>query len=498
MTDRSVTAAADVTEPTRPARPSLGVFAVTAAGGLLVSLDVSIANALLPAIGRDFTDDSRAALSWVITGYAIVFAAVLVPAGRVADRAGRRRTYAGGLAVFALGSLVCGLAPSLGVLLAGRLLQGVGAAAASPASLALLLAHCSPRDRSSYAARWTGAAATGVCLGPLVGGALTDAGDWRLAFLVNLPVAAAVMVCAPRLLPETPRHPGRPLPDPLGAVVFALAAASVTLVLSEISTWGAGSPRSIGGLVAAVTLTVLFVRRATRVEEPLLDVALLRNRRVAAAAVVTCCYAAGFFGFLLTMMLFFVDRWHLGVVVAGAAVLPTGVVVIIATTHVGRAADQVGHRLLLAVGAAVMAATLLASAASLGGSGFEARWLVLGPVMGLGIGLCYPVLAGAAVHGLPAGDLAAASALNQCARQLGAAVGVAAAVGILGSTATPTLDRFHTAWVVGALFSAAAVAAASLIPRDSSSRRPRQDAGAPTSPPTIEELPCGPQPWSTR
>src|SRR5262245_5205595 len=225
--------------------PGAGVFVVTAVGGLLVSLDVSVANALLPAIGRDFAGDGRAALSWVITGYAIVFAAALVPAGRVADRAGRRRTYLAGLGIFAGGSLLCGIAPDLDVLLAGRTLQGLGAAAASPASLGLLLAAWEDRHRAQYAARWTGAAAVGVCLGPLVGGAVTTAVDWRWAFLVNLPVVAAVAVAAPRLLPESPRHPGRPLPDPVGAVVFAVAAAALTLVLSETTTWGVVSARTL-------------------------------------------------------------------------------------------------------------------------------------------------------------------------------------------------------------------------------------------------------------
>jgi MFS family permease len=206
-------------------RPRRGAFAVTAAGALLVSLDVSVANALMPAIGADFRGDGRAAVSWVITAYAIVFAATLVPAGRVADRAGRRRTYLGGLAVFALGSVVCGVAPDLGVLLAGRVVQGVGAAAASPASLGLLLAATDSRDRATYTARWTGAAALGMTLGPFVGGALTSLGDWRWAFWVNVPIVAATALAAPRVLPETPRIPGRRLPDPAGAVLLMLGAA---------------------------------------------------------------------------------------------------------------------------------------------------------------------------------------------------------------------------------------------------------------------------------
>ena len=455
-----------------PMVPSAAVFAVTALGGLLVSLDVSIANSLLPAIGHDYAGDGRAALSWVITGYAIVFAAALVPAGRVADRAGRRRTYVGGLVLFGLGSVVCGVSPALPVLLLGRALQGLGAAAASPASLGLLLSASDGRLRARYAARWTGAAAAGVCLGPLVGGAVTSAAGWRWAFLVNVPIALVLAAAASRVVPETPRHPGRSLPDPLGAVAFALAAAALTLVLSEITTWGAFSARTLGGLAVAALASCWFVRRSREVAEPMLDLALLRNRRVAVSAGVATLYAAGFFGFLLTFMLFFVAHWHLGLVAAGAAVLPTGLVVIGLTTQVGRLSEVVGHRLPLTVGAALMAATLAASAASLGGHRFEDRWLALGVVMGLGIGLCYPVLAGAAVHGLAAADLAAATAINQCARQVGAAVGVAASVGILGEAASPSIARFHAAWLLGAVFCLAASATAAFIPRGSRGLHP--------------------------
>jgi EmrB/QacA subfamily drug resistance transporter len=453
------------------ASPHWAVFAVTAMGGLMVSLDVSIANALLPAIGADFPGDGRAALSWIITGYAIVFAAALVPAGRVADRAGRRRTYVGGLAVFAAGSVLCGVAPGLGVLLVGRVIQGLGAAAASPASLGLLLAATDPSRRSLYAARWTGAAALGVCLGPFVGGLLTTVADWRWAFLVNIPLVAVVALAAPRVLHETPRHTGRRLPDPVGALAFALAAAALTLGLSEATTWGTGSLRTLGSLAVGVASAALFVRRSSRVAEPLLDLSLLANRRVAVAAATTFLYAAGFFSLLLTFMLFFVARWDLTLVQAGAAVLPMGVVVVALTTSVGRLADVVGYRLPLVAGAGFMALGLALSARWVGGSDFEMRWIPLAVFIGVGIGLCYPLLAAAAVHGLPAAHLAAATAINQCARQVGAALGVAGAVGVLGPSTSPSLGRFHAAWLVAAGFCAVAAATAGLIP----GRSPRPD-----------------------
>jgi EmrB/QacA subfamily drug resistance transporter len=444
--------------------PRRGVFAVTAAGALLVSLDVSVANALMPAIGADFRGDGRAAVSWVITAYAIVFAATLVPAGRIADRAGRRRTYLGGLAVFALGSAVCGVAPSLPVLVAGRAVQGLGAAAASPASLGLLLAAVGSQGRANSVARWTGAAALGMTVGPFVGGFLTTLGDWRWAFLVNLPIIAGIALVAPRVLPETPRHPGRRLPDPVGAVVLTSSAAAVTLGLSEASDWGITSARVIGSLVVGLALAAWFVRRSAGVADPLLDLALLRHRRVAVAGAMTVLYAAALFSMVLSFMLFFVDRWRLDLVQAGAGVVPMGLVVVLLTTRVGRLADLVGYRTPVAAGAGLMSAGLGLSAVSLSGDHFAVRWIALAVVLGVGVGLCYPLLAAAAVHGLPQADLAAASALNQSGRQLGAALGVAMSVGVLGPAAAPSLSRFHAVWLVAAGCCALAALAATFLP----------------------------------
>lgn len=465
--------------------PRRGVFAVTAAGGLLVSLDVSVANALMPAIGADFRGDGRAAVSWVITAYAIVFAATLVPAGRIADRAGRRRTYLGGLAVFALGSVVCGVAPDLPVLVAGRAVQGLGAAAASPASLGLLLAAVGTDRRATYAARWTGAAAVGMTVGPFVGGFLTTLGDWRWAFLVNVPIVAAVAVGAPRALPETPRHPGRRLPDPVGALVLMLSAAAVTLGLTEASEWGLTSVRTLGSIAVGTVLAVAFVRRSGRVADPLLDLALLRHRRVAVAGGMSVLYAAGLFSIVLSFMLFFVGRWGLDLVQAGAGLVPVGLVVVLLTTRVGRLADLVGYRTPIAAGASLMTGGLALCAISLSGDHFAVRWLGLAVLLGVGVGLCYPLLAAAAVHGLDQADLAAASALNQSGRQLGAALGVATSVGVLGTSAVPSLGRFHAVWLVAAGFCALAAVAAVLLPNGAADTR---RAGAVTTTPLSKEL----------
>jgi MFS family permease len=271
-------------------RPTRAVLLVAFAGAFLVSLDVSIANALLRAIGGTFRTGDRAALAWVITAYAIVYAAVLVPAGQLADRLGRRQVYRAGMCLFALGSVACGLAPDLGVLIGGRVVQGIGAATVSPASMGLLLAAVNQERRSTYAARWTGAAALGICAGPILGGTLTDVAGWRWAFLMPLAIIAIVFF-ADRGLPETPRSPSRAVSDPAGALLLAAGTAALTFAISETPHYTVTNGRIVVALVGGAALICLFVRRCTRTPVPLLDLRLLRQRNTALATLAIGLYA---------------------------------------------------------------------------------------------------------------------------------------------------------------------------------------------------------------
>jgi EmrB/QacA subfamily drug resistance transporter len=432
------------------------VTAITMVGGFIVSMDVSIANAVLPAIGKTFDGVSRPALSWTITGYAIAFAAALVPAGRIADRAGRRRTFLGGLVVFALGSTLCGLAWDLPALLLGRVTQGVGAAAAQPASLGLLLAAGGPSRRPEMAARWSGAGAVGIALGPVIGGALTTLISWRFAFLVNLPIVAVAWLVGPRVLPETERHPGRPLPDPLGAILLASSAALLTLGISELSGWGAADPRTLGGLTLGVAAAYAFLRRSRATPEPLLDLSLFRRRAVALVTVTTVFYSAGFFGLLFSFILFLTGAWHLTTIEAGLCIVPMAGTVVVLSLRVGALAQRHGFRIPLAAGAGLAATGLALDAAIQSGHAFNPSWIAVAILIGTGVGLCYLLLGGAAVDGLPSHELASATAVNQCARQLGAALGVASTVAVLDAAGATTVSRFHLAWALCAAYLLAA------------------------------------------
>jgi EmrB/QacA subfamily drug resistance transporter len=448
---------------TRPRAVPRLAFALTCLGVFLVSLDVSITNAVLPAIGRTFAGESRQALAWTITAYAIAFAAALVPGGRLADRSGRRRVFVWGLGLFGAGSLICGAAPSLAVLIGGRVVQGLGAAVAQPASLGLLLAVTEPSRRSEYTARWFGAGAVGIGLGPLVGGALTEVADWRLAFLVNVPLVAWALVAAPRALRETERHPGRSLPDPLGAVLLAFAAAALTLGIADLTSWGPTDPRTLAALGTGLLAGALFVRRCARNPDPLLHLELLRARTFARVTLGTLLYSAAFFGLIFTFILFLTGVWGLSTVEAGLGITPMAGIVVLLSQRVGGLADRVGFAKPLTGGVLLIAAGLLLAAVVADGDSFRPVWLVIVVICGFGIGLCYPLLGAAALVEMPAGDLAAATAINQCARQLGASFGIAVSVAALGSAARPTVSGFHLAWVLSAgLCLAAAPALASI------------------------------------
>lgn len=450
-------------------------FVATGLGSTLISLDVSVANSLLPSMGRSFGHPSRAALSWAITVYAITFAAVLVPAGGLADRIGRRRVCQWGLAAFAVASAACGLAPDLPVMLAGRVVQGAAAAALSPASLGLLLAVAPPGRRSVWTARWAGAGALGIGAGPLVAGVAAASLSWRAAFLLNVPLVAVALLASVGL-PESARHPGRRLPDPPGAVLLACGTALGVLGIAESPAWGALDGRTAGAVLGAAAILAWFVGRSLRRPEPLLDLRLLADRPTAAITTVTFAYSMAFFGLLYSFVAWLLGPWHLPLVDVGLALLPLPLTVVPLTLGVGHLAGRVGFRPLIAAGALCMAAGLVVQSRLSGAGGFDPLWLVATAVVGLGVGLCYPLLGAAAVAGLPAERLAAVSAVNQCARQVGAAVGIAVTVALLGTAGGAAAS--HRAWVASACCCGIAAALTSLMRRGAGVAAPVAQAPA--------------------
>lgn len=439
----------------------LPVFAVTVTGAFVVALDLSIVNVAFPSIEASFAEASTSTLSWVLTAYSVVFGALLLGAGRIADRSGRRLTFLVGLGVFTLGSLLCGAATSPALLIGGRVVQAIGAALLMPSSLALLLSATPDHLRTTAVATWGGISALAVACGPSIGAVLVDAGGWRWAFLVNLPVLAVAAVATPRVVHES--RAGGPPPDALGIALVSVAVASVALAITQGPEWGWTSAGVLGAAAASVGTGALAVHRARTHRAPAIDLSILAHRTTALANAGTVLYAIGFFAMLLANVLFLTSVWGWSTLAAGLAVTPGPVVVAVLSRPVGRLASRIGFRPLLIAGPLVFGAAQLWAAAMVPLEPDYLRWwLPQTLVTGLGVALTFPVLSAAAVAGLPPASFAAGGALNQTARQIGAVLGVALLVALLGTPASlaEAHDRFQLTWVVVAVAAAASAAVA--------------------------------------
>jgi EmrB/QacA subfamily drug resistance transporter len=432
----------------------------------MASLDLSIVNVAFPALERSFPHASRAALAWVITAYAIAFASLLVTAGRSADRLGRRRVFFAGVAGFAVGSALCGAAPTVGVLVGGRVFQGMGAALLLPASLGLLLESVPPDRRSQTVALWGGVGALAVATGPTLGAALISAGGWRWAFYVNLPVALIAVAVGRRILPADAGRPAAAGQDFAGVALISLALASLVLAVSDGPSWGWSSGRVAGALIVAALAGLVFVRRCLRRPEPVLDLRLFRARSFSVANGATLLYAMGFFAMLLGNILFLTGVWHYSILKAGLAVTPSPLIVAAVSGPAGRLAARVGFRPVIMIGSVFFAGGLIWFAAMTGTQPrYLAEWLPGSLIIGIGIGLTFPVLSAASVSRLPAERFAVGSAVNQTARQVGGALGIAVLVALLGNTGAPaaTIGHFRHLWEYAAGMAAASGLAAGLL-----------------------------------
>lgn len=434
----------------------------------MASLDLSIVNVAFPALERSFPSDPRASLAWVIIGYGIVFGSLLVVAGRTADRLGSRRVFFTGLGIFCLGSALCGFAPSVLLLVCGRLIQGLGAAALLPASLSLLLDAFPAERRSQVVALWGGVGALAVATGPSFGAALITVGGWRWAFFVNLPIGAFAWLAGRRVLSTVaPRRPDAS-PDYFGALLIAITLGALVLGISQGPAWGWASPRIIASFVVAVVIGAAFLIRSTRHPEPVLDLTLFRSRSFSVANAATFLYAMGFFAMLLGNILFLTSVWHYSILFAGLAVTPGPLVVAAVSGPAGRTAARVGFRRVLLVGFVVFVCGLSWFALRVGlDHDYLTVWLPGTLLIGLGIGLTFPVLSAAAVSSLHQERFAVGSAVNQTARQVGGAFGVALLVVILGTphNLPDALNHFHDLWWYAAATATLSGLACTLIRR---------------------------------
>lgn len=430
----------------------MAVLAVAGFGAFLAFLDSTIVNVAFPSIRVSFPGTSLSSLSWVLNAYNVVFAGFLVAAGRFADLLGRRRLFVLGTVLFTLSSAGCAAATSAGMLIGFRVLQGVGCAVLVPASLALVI-EAFPEDKVTEGITlWGATAALAAGLGPPIGGALVNAGNWRLAFLVNVPLGVVAVVVAQRAVVES-RAPGRRrLPDLRGAALLIGGFTFLTLGIVQGPDWGWTNLAVLGVLIAAVALLAAFAVQNGRHPAPVLDPALLRTRRFAVANLLTVVAGAGFYAYGLTHILWLRYVWHYSLLKAGLAVAPGAFAAAIAAAVLGRVAERRGHRPVIVVGAVIWALALTWYVTRIGvHPDFLGQWLPGQLISGIGVGATLPIAASAALVGVPGGRYAAASAAVSSTRQFGAVLGIAILVAIIGNpSAASAVTVFRHGWAFSA------------------------------------------------
>lgn len=463
------------TAPPGPGRVAVGPAPVGVVVGVLSlavfmsSLDLFIVNLAFPTISRSFRGTDLGSLSWVLNAYTIVFAAVLVPAGRFADRIGRRRVLVAGLVVFALGSTACGVAPDASLLVAARVLQAVGAGLMVPASLSLLLAAVPAETRTVAIGTWSGFAALGAAVGPVVGGLLVEI-SWRWVFWVNLPVAVVAVVASVRTLPESREHAVVPRPDLLGAALLAGAVGLVAYALVDAPIWGWGSIRFVVTLLGGAAVLGATVWRSSHHRAPVLELELFRSRSFSGAIAASILYYAGFGAFVLNSVEFLTGVWHYSAVRAGLAIGPGPLMVLpFARIAAPRLAARLGGPGRLAVlGCAVNAAAqgLWWSLITVHPS-YASHLLPVQLLGGAGVGLTIPSLLAAGSVSIPPARFGSGSGVLNMARQVGTVLGVAGLVAVLTrtSTADPLVAFRQGTLLIVAFFTSAGLASAAVLAR---------------------------------
>ena len=429
------------------------VLAIASLGSAVAFVDATIVNIAFPDIARSFPGTPILTLSWVLNSYNVVFAAFLMAAAGIAELLGRRRVFVFGLQLFTAGSLLCAIAPSADALIAFRIVQGIGAACLVPSALALVLQAFPPDRRAHGVALLSAVGAAAAGLGPSLGGLLVTAANWRLVFLVNIPIGVAAALLARRRLAES-RVPGlRRIPDLPGALLFAIAIGALVLGVVKGQDWGWGSARIIGCLLVALSSGSVVSWRCKRHRSPVFDLSLLRIQTFSVGNAMMVIGSAGFYGYTLANVLFLTSVWRYSVLHAGLALTIGPLVAVAVAGPASRLAQRIGSRPVLVAGCVLWGVAVLWFIERVGTTpDFAGQWLPGMVLLGIGAGTAFPTLTGTTVASAPGNSFATATGMNSVARQVGAALGVAVVVAIIG-TATPATGYavFHEAWTFGAI-----------------------------------------------
>jgi EmrB/QacA subfamily drug resistance transporter len=486
MPDSQPLAATDTGAATAAVRLSSGpgrwILLACVLGSGIAGIDGTVANIALPQIGRSL-HVGFGSLQWVINSYAFTLAALLLLAGSLGDRYGRCRIFVIGIAWFAVASVLCAAAPSAGLLIAARALQGIGGALMTPASLAILQATFGKDDRVRAIGAWAGLSGTASAIAPFIGGWLLAAGGWRWVFLINPPLAVAVLAIAVLHIPET-RDPDVPQRlDLRGAFLGVVGLGGLTAGFIASSEHALGSASVSVPLTAGVVAVALFVVAERREATPMVAPQLFRSGQFSSTNLITLLLYAGNGAALLLLVIELQTVSGFSPLVAGTALLPITVVMLLLAARFGGWAHRRGPRVFMAIGPLVCAAALATLTRLDANSGYWTAVLPAVTVFGVGLALFVAPLTATVLGAVPASHAGIASGVNHSVARAASLLAIAALpviVGLKGDayrSGAQFLGPFRAAmWICAGLFAAAAVLAAILI-RDGATTRPGTGAG---------------------
>jgi EmrB/QacA subfamily drug resistance transporter len=443
MSDPNVALARPTTAPKSP----WPVFFVASIAVFLVSIDVTVLFAAFDALRSGFPQSTAADLSWALNAYTVVYAALLVPAGRLADALGRKRVFQLGLLLFLAASAACGAAPTVSFLVAARVLQAIGAALLTPASLALVLGAYPADRRAVVVSLWGAVGGLAAALGPSIGAAVVDALGWRWAFFLNLPLGLIAWWRGRSRLTEWRDAKGDASLDDVGIGLLVAGVGALAYGITEADLLGWRSPEVLGASAGGLLLLAVFVVWARHSPNPAVDLSLFADRTYRYVNLATLAFGIAFSMSFFAMFFFLMQVWHYSLPRAGLAVSPGPSLVVPVAMVAGRIAARVGHRPLLVLGSLLYAAGGLWLYLRVGPTpDYLGVWLPGLLMTGTAVGMVLPSLSGAAVARLAPSRFGVGSAVNQAVRQMGSVLGVAATVAFVGH-ASPQIADFRSLYL---------------------------------------------------
>jgi EmrB/QacA subfamily drug resistance transporter len=418
---------------------------------LATFLDTTILYVAFPDVSATFRDTGASELSWVLNAYTIVFAALLIPAGKLADRVGHRRVFLSGSTLFTLASMACGLAPTAELLIVFRIAQAAGAAALIPSSLALVM-HAFAHDQLPRAvAIWGASGAVAGALGPTLGAAIVEALGWRFAFFINLPVGIYTVAAGRSALHES-SDPETRIPSPIGVVLVASAAGLLSYAVVGTDNVGWVAPRTLGLALAGAAAVVMLIAHQRRTDAPVLNLDLFRISNFAWANVAMLMFGTAFSALFFGSILFLTQVWGWSILQAGFGVAPGPIIVGLVAPRAGTLAGRIGQRPILLLGGVLYASSGLYRLVMLGPEvNYLRDYLPSMLLSGFGVGFVFPQLASVVAQSLPQNRRGVGGAALQAGRQLGGTFGVALTIAFLGtptSVASLLVGFDHIWWLI--------------------------------------------------